>query len=95
VHLFLNSGAIFVQNPLQYCSLNKAPSIAQEKLTQLSELNLGASSSTKLNENNTPKYIGMTSQIDPGTSSFKDFDLNLITEEYNENIKKNKKTKST
>jgi len=95
MHLFLDSSAIFVQNPLQYCSLNKAPSIAQEKLTQLSELNLGAPSLTKINKNNTPKDIRMTSQTDPGASSFKDFDLNLTTEEYNENIKKNKKMKST
>jgi len=93
VHFFLDSGYIFVQSPSQYCSNERKPGIAQEELTRLSALGLSVLSPTKNDVNNTPDHLGITSQIDSGVSSFKDFDLNLTTEEYNKKVKKNNKNK--
>lgn len=91
MHLFLESGNIVVQSPSQYCSANRAPNIAREKLTQLSRLGLSINSSTEIEVNNTSEHLGTSSQT--GESSFKDFDLNLTTDEYNEKVEKNKRMK--
>jgi len=82
VNLFLETNYLVVQRPSEYCSTNKAPNVAQEKLIQLSVLGLQAPSSTEIDANNTSEHLAMTSQTD--ASSPKDFDLTLTTEEYNE-----------
>jgi len=81
VLLFLESDVIFIQDPLLYCSPQRAPNLAKEKLSILSTLGLQAPSFIEPDVKNTSGHLAATSQT--VASSSKDFDLNLTMEEYN------------
>jgi len=89
------TGQTGIQTPLQFCSSERAPNPSGEELKRLSALGLDAPLSTESDKNNSSEDLGMILQTDNGASSFKDFDLNLTIEEYNEMVKKKKKMKST
>jgi len=95
VHLLLESGQIFVQIPSQFCSPYRAPGLSHKELAMLSELGLNAPSSTMFDVKSTPNHLGMTSQTDPDTSSFMDYDLNKTVEENEAILSKKKKMKFT
>jgi len=88
VHLFLESGDIFIQSPSQYCSNERAPCIAKEELDRLSALGLGVPSSKETDVNNTSKHVGTTSQTEPNTSSSRNFTLTIKENEFGKHKKK-------
>lgn len=63
MHLFLESGTINVQRPLDYCSINRADDISEKELTRLSELGLGALQYIDLNKTPTDNEIPETESV--------------------------------
>jgi len=83
--LFLFVGQTGVQTPSQFCSSERAYNPSLEELVRLSELDFDTLLSREIDVTNSPEYLEMASQTDPGASSSMDYDLNLTIEE-NENI---------